>query len=222
MPARAVLVNGFSAQEAGLYRECEKTLDRLQGWMVSQGTRVTRFGPEDSPEDLLAALEGADALIYEGHGVIHNVCADDGRTLDVGGLALGRRVLQPARIARVRLAPDAQVLLSRACFAAGSGSRDRAVAEGRMARYSQAFLEAGAAVYLAHADAERFLRARALGRSVEEAYGVAAYRSGAKSVRTTAGGYPLLFQEALAGPYSTRSALVWRTDLADAPTASAH
>jgi len=173
-PLKAVLIVGPIDGDTGTWTEQEKANMELAAQVLeNQGVIVQRFyTPNNDWDTIKAASEGAHFLLYRGHGVYWPSGPD------YGGFYLKNTFIRPEQIAEdLHLAPNALVMLY-ACYAAGTSGSDTgdiglAEAQYRVARYSEPFLELGAAGYYANwfGNAfESFLTYLFEGQTLGEAY----------------------------------------------------
>ena len=174
-PLKAVLIVGPIDGNGGSWTEQEKSNMELAATVLeTQGVDVQRFyTPHNDWSQIKTAAEGANFLLYRGHGVAWNSVPD------VGGFYLdGSQFISSDQIAQdLHLAPNAIVMLY-ACYSAGTSGSDTsdiglAEARRRVAQYSEPFLELGAAGYYADwfGDAfEKFLTSLFAGETLGGAY----------------------------------------------------
>ncbi|MHB0876811.1 MAG: hypothetical protein ACYC5O_12305 [Anaerolineae bacterium] len=114
------------------------------------GMTVVVFNPGNNDwAAIVAAAADADVFIYAGHGMSWG-----GSPPVVGGMSLSAtQKISPDELrARLRLAPNAIVILNHVCFASGGSTTDSgpitsAEAQRRVAQYADAFLDVGAVGY---------------------------------------------------------------------------
>jgi hypothetical protein len=156
LPAlKAVVIVGPIDGSNGSWTNQEKAnADLAANELSANGVTVYKFyTPNAKWDDIKAAANGAQFLIYRGHGIAWNTSP----TPPVGGFDIdgpngGNLLYSSADIqANLKLAPNAIVMIY-ACFAAGGSSTDTAVISSaeairRVGEYSAPFLALGASAY---------------------------------------------------------------------------
>lgn len=213
---RAVLIDGFKSGECS-DQGGDKAMAALGAMLKNKGYAVFQFAaPIQSFPAIRDALNGAEIVVYWGHGVIRNSrsCFAP-ESADVGGFSIDGRDISPDDLRReVRLAPNAIVLLPCSCYAAGNASMDagkvrREVLEARMRNYALPFTQIGARGVGACLDARGFLAAILAGKAFNEAYESTAWRG--KTVTQLVGAYEFRYRESNGKEgLSTNSALFWK------------
>mgnify|MGYP000844951546 CR=1 FL=1 len=154
---RAVAIVGDVGDGTATYRN---DMEGAAAALESHGVAVARFYygvTSFTWGDIVAAAQGANFLLYMGHGVYWGDCAHpDG----VGGFYLGGGQFVSPDALRTdlagRLAADAVVIFSHACFTAGStacdpaGTPGVAEAQRRVALYAAPFVDLGMQAYFAN------------------------------------------------------------------------
>jgi flagellar hook assembly protein FlgD len=163
---KAVIIVGPASGSTSEYRRLGERLARQS---AAAGMVVRKvFTPHASWSGVLADIQGANLVVYLGHGngwpSPHgpfqedtkdgfglNPCDGDCGTSGPTRYFGGDRIRE-----KVRLAPNAVVLLYRLCYAAGNGEQDqgptfdRALATERVDNFAAAFLKVGAAAVFAY------------------------------------------------------------------------
>lgn len=155
---------------------------RVAAQAEAAGMRVRRvFHPAATWANVLAAIQGANLVVYVGHGngwpsphAPYQENTKDGFGLNpsVGASSYSVDYRGADHLRRqVKLAPGAVVLLYRSCYAAGNGERwmgaerDRSVAVRRVDNYAAGFLDVGASAVFAFGTTQSVNIPRALMRS---------------------------------------------------------
>lgn len=147
----AVAIVGDVGDSTATYRS---DMERAVAALQTRGAAVTRFYYGDSAfswPDVVTATEGAHLLLYMGHGVYWGgTCTEP---TSVGGFYLGDGQFVTPDAIRAdlleRLADDAVVIFSHACYSAGStgcdpsGLPDVAEAQRRVTMYASPFVDLG-------------------------------------------------------------------------------
>lgn len=214
---RAVLIDGFQSGERSDVR-ARGQMASIGAMLKGQGYAVASFAaPLQSFDAMRGALNGADVVVYWGHGIIRNSRTGtyNPQSADVGGIYVDGHDLSPDGLRHdVRLAKNAIVLLANCCYAAGTASGDegqvkREVLEARMRNYAQPFLEIGARGVAACLDPKTFLTGVLAGRPVGKVYETSAYAGHTVSPRLD--GYEFHYRESNAAEgLVTTSALIWK------------
>jgi hypothetical protein len=142
-------VDGVNGPNTLVYKERMKTLSEFLKW---RGVQVHEFFcPDDDWTKIVEQAAGAHILVYAGHGVY------DGSTPPawVGGFSLTETFVTSKQIQeQLKLAPNAVVVFTHACFTAGSSAGDKgdiglAEAHRRVAIYAHPFIDKGVGCYYA-------------------------------------------------------------------------
>lgn len=152
-PLKAVLVVGpIDPPGNTATRQEIANMELAANSLIAHGVQVVRlYTPNDTWASLVANAQGANFLLYRGHGLYWGSAWP---TPTVGGFELTERMYTSDDIKRdLKLAPNAIVMLY-ACLATGSSTTDsgaisQAEARRRVSQYSQPFLDLGAAGYYA-------------------------------------------------------------------------
>ena len=175
-PLKAVLLVGPIDGDDGQWTNSEKrNMDLAAAELQANGVSVFKFyTPSNNWEQIKAAAQGAQFLLYRGHGVYWS----DMPHPTVGGFCLKDRFVSSDDIrSDLHLAPNAIVMLY-GCFTAGTAGNDTgaigsAEAQRRVAQYSPPFLDIGIAGYYADwfGDAfQMFVRYLFQGKTLGQAY----------------------------------------------------
>jgi flagellar hook assembly protein FlgD len=174
----AVFIVGPSA---GLTDDNKRDSAALARDAEDAGMRVRKvFHPNATWENVLDAIQGASLVVYMGHGngwpSPHGPFQEDtkdgfGLNPSEGGSAYSTNYYGADKIRkRVRLAPNAVVLLGHLCYASGNGEEymgpehDRDVATKRADNYASGFLDVGARAVFAYGMDQKLDFPRALMR----------------------------------------------------------
>ena len=155
---RAVAVVGDVGSVTATYKQ---DMDSAVTALEAHGVTVTRFTYGEGSftwADIVAAAKGAHFLLYMGHGVYWGgTCTNP---TSVGGFYLGPgQFVSPGAVytdLAGRLADDAVIIFSHACYTAGSTACDAsgqpgvAEAERRVTLYAEAFTHLGLQAYFAN------------------------------------------------------------------------
>ncbi len=154
-PLKAVLIVGpIDPENGNVATNAEiANMELAAARLIANGVQVIRlYTPNDSWASVVAAAQGANFLLYRGHGLYWG---SPWPTPSVGGFDLTERMYTNNDITRdLKLAPNAIVMLY-ACLATGSSSTDsgpisQSEARRRVSQYSQPFFDLGAAGYYAN------------------------------------------------------------------------
>ncbi|MDV6236422.1 ankyrin repeat domain-containing protein [Leptospira ellisii] len=122
----------------------------------ARGVQVTEYySPKNSWDQIRQSVQGADLVLYAGHGVGSNLTESPYRQKYVGGFALkGKFVSNDDVENALKPAPGAIVLFLGACFTAGNMAYDMGIIDAeetkrRISMYSFPFLKAGFQGYYA-------------------------------------------------------------------------
>ncbi len=155
---RAVAVVGDVGSVTATYKQ---DMDSAVAALEAHGVTVARFTYGEGSftwADIVAAAEGAHFLLYMGHGVYWGgTCINP---TSVGGFYLGPgQFVSPGAVTTDlagRLADDAVIIFSHACYTAGSTACDASgqpgvvEAERRVTLYAEAFTDLGLQAYFAN------------------------------------------------------------------------
>jgi hypothetical protein len=187
---RAVLLVGPMDKDDGSDASTKRqarNMDLAASELTADGVAVTKFyAPNCDWEQIKTAVNGANFLLYRGHGVYSPPPGLPSPA--VGGFYLSKR--DSRGIARsyekgpddvrndLKPAPNAVVMLGSACFSAGMAAVDKTAigskeAQRRVAMYSDPFLDLGAAGYFANwydKSLQMFVHYLFLGKTLGQAY----------------------------------------------------
>lgn len=153
---RAVAIVGDVGSSTATYKQ---DMDYAVTALQSHGVTVTKFYYGDSTfnwNDIVAAAQGAQFILYMGHGVYSGSMP---YPTSVGGFYLGPSQFVSADQIRNdlagRLADDSVIIFSHACFTAGSAAGDPAdlplsEAQRRVTMYADPFTDLGMQAYFAN------------------------------------------------------------------------
>jgi len=149
-PLKAVLLVGpINGDYDPQTTEYKQDMNLAAAELEANGVVVYKFyTPDNDWEQIKAAADGAQFFFYSGHGILwpHGI---------VGGLCLKNLNVTPDKIrSEINLAPNAIVMLSHVCYAAGPSANDDGPisseeAQNRVSLYSDPFLDIGAMGYYA-------------------------------------------------------------------------
>ncbi|MCE9500980.1 MAG: ankyrin repeat domain-containing protein, partial [Leptospira sp.] len=154
---RAVLIVGDVDGDSGRTTlQYIKNLKDVATLLRSRGVAVKEFySPDNSWEKIRSAADGANFVIYSGHGVGSNLDKPPYKQSTVGGFALKNKFVSNEDVAStLHPAKGAIVIFLGACFTAGNMAYDMGVigdeeAISRISMYSKPFLNAGFGGYYA-------------------------------------------------------------------------
>ncbi|TGK38421.1 ankyrin repeat domain-containing protein [Leptospira gomenensis] len=133
-----------------------KNMRAIAKILRERGVSVTEYySPKNSWDQIRQSVQGANLLLYAGHGVGSNLTDSPYHQKYVGGFALkGKFVSNDDVETRFHPAPGAIVLFLGACFTAGNMAYDMGVIDAeetkhRISMYSAPFLKAGFQGYYA-------------------------------------------------------------------------
>ncbi|MBM9502268.1 ankyrin repeat domain-containing protein [Leptospira sp. 201903071] len=133
-----------------------KNMQEVTKVLKSRGVQVTEFySPRTSWEQIKEAIQGANIVLYAGHGIGSNLTNSPFHQKYVGGFALKGKFVSNEEVENsLKPAPGAVVLFLGACFTAGNMAYDMGVIDAeetkhRVSMYSAPFLKAGFQGYYA-------------------------------------------------------------------------